>query len=312
MFIFSTCATKCSVLLFYRRMVKDTYSRSWLYAIWAALGFTGGYFLATLLALCLVCRPLSAYWESYDLNYTGTYTCINGNVLSPMVGVLSVVSDLYAVLLPFLMLRQYDLNVSRRQRIALDAIFALGLLVAGAGIGRTYYLWKIDHTYDTSWAGFDLFACSLVECHLAVICACAPSLRAFFRRYLSEVFRRTSKGSSYARRQGGAKDSQLSAQGAPSVGGALLANQYMGWTQMDERQPEQLPIEEMRPAKVKGDIQTRDRLGEASPQIGSAEDYEEYAMRNLRNHSYKRSDTTSPTDYYNTDSQRQQDFHGAV
>lgn len=63
--------------------------------------------------------------------------------------------------------------------------------VAGAGIGRTYYLIKLGKTYDTSWTGFDLLIWTIIELQLGIICSCAPSLRAFFRRYLSEFFSRT-------------------------------------------------------------------------------------------------------------------------
>lgn len=59
------------------------------------------------------------------------------------------------------------------------------LSVAGAGVGRTYYLIKLGNNYDTSWTGFDLLVWATVELQLGLICACAPSLRAFFRRYLS-------------------------------------------------------------------------------------------------------------------------------
>jgi hypothetical protein len=69
---------------------------------------------------CLICRPLSAYWESYDFSYDKEFTCIDGNVLTPVSGVLGVISDVYAVLLPCLMLRHYDLDVPRRQKIVLN------------------------------------------------------------------------------------------------------------------------------------------------------------------------------------------------
>lgn len=203
----STCATKCSVLLFYRRMVKDT--GQWVYAIWAALAFTAAYFLAILVAYSLICQPLNSYWLSYDFSYHKPYKCIDGNVFSLCVGILSVISDLYAVGLPYIILRHYNLDVPRRQRIGLNIIFALGLLVAGAGVARTYQLWKINHTYDTSWAGFDLFVWSLVECHLAIICACAPSLRAFLRRYFGEAFNRTFNSRSYERSGQGSKKSHI-------------------------------------------------------------------------------------------------------
>jgi len=40
--------------------------------------------------------------------------------------------------------------------------------------------------------GFNLLVWSTVELQLGIICACAPSLRAFFRRYLSTMFSRPS------------------------------------------------------------------------------------------------------------------------
>lgn len=63
--------------------------------------------------------------------------------------------------------------------------------MSGCGVARTYYLWKSINTYDTSWTGFELAAWSIVECQLGIICACAPSLRAFFRRYLRDSIRKT-------------------------------------------------------------------------------------------------------------------------
>jgi hypothetical protein len=41
---------------------------------------------------------------------------------------------------------------------------------------------KVD---DLAWTGFNLLAWSLAETHIGIICACAPSLRAFFRRYVN-------------------------------------------------------------------------------------------------------------------------------
>lgn len=77
-----------------------------------------------------MCQPLSAYWESYAFNYDKSFTCLDGNVLSPLVGVLSVISDIYAVVLPCVWLHRYNLNVTRRQRVGLDIVFALGTMYA--------------------------------------------------------------------------------------------------------------------------------------------------------------------------------------
>jgi hypothetical protein len=309
----STCATKLSVLLFYCRMVKDI--GRWVYAIWIALGFTICYFVGILLAYCLICQPLEAYWRSYDLihPYTKPFQCVDGNALSICVGVLSVISDLYAVLLPMVVLHHYDLDVNMRQKFALRAIFASGMLVAGAGTARTYYLWKINHTYDTSWTGFNLYVWSLVECHLAIIVACAPSLRAFLRRYLRDTFKRTfDSASSYARRRrerGGGGGGAEKNTGSNSSGGttnqssalrysgALSAADWKPKTMMNSdtlggKGPQTWPI-----------VETREDDGESSageevalqhpppmqPKIKSVEDYQAYNLQQLSRHAYKRS-----------------------
>lgn len=111
--------------------------------------------------------------------------------LGLVAGVLSVVSDVIAVLLPCLMLHHYNLDISRKQKIFLNATFCLGLVATGAGIARTVYMWKIHYVADQTWTGHTLFAWSIVETELAIICACAPSLRAFFRRYLLDTIMRT-------------------------------------------------------------------------------------------------------------------------
>jgi hypothetical protein len=118
-------------------MAKDTYSRRWLYAIFTALAANAAFFVAALVVFCTICQPLSAYWESYDLSYDKSYTCLDGNVLTIVSGALGVFSDVFAVLLPCLMLRHYDLDVPRRQKIGLNIIFGLGFVVAGCSIART-------------------------------------------------------------------------------------------------------------------------------------------------------------------------------
>ncbi|KAF2720942.1 hypothetical protein K431DRAFT_247912 [Polychaeton citri CBS 116435] len=185
LFNFSSCATKISVLLFYRRMVVDIPSRKWRYAIYTAIGFTAIYCMGILIALLTICRPIKAYWLAYDLNWHKPYKCVKAEALDYVIGILSVVSDLYSVALPCVILQYYHLNIPRRQKIALNTVFCMGTLVAGAGIARTYFLIRLGSTYDTSWTGFDLFTWSLIECQLAIICACAPSLRAFVKNYLN-------------------------------------------------------------------------------------------------------------------------------
>lgn len=123
-FLISTCCTKVSILLFYRRLTEGTYSKKWKWATIAAIIFTVVFCLAFLLVLCLQCRPTEAYWKSLSFTYTKDFECSNTKILNPISGALSVVSDFYSVLLPMAMTRHFDID--RRKKIALNAVFSLG------------------------------------------------------------------------------------------------------------------------------------------------------------------------------------------
>jgi hypothetical protein len=49
--------------------------------------------------------------------------------------------------------------------------------VVGAGIGRTYWLVQLGSRPDTSWTGGHLLIWCIAEMQLAIVCACAPSIR---------------------------------------------------------------------------------------------------------------------------------------
>jgi hypothetical protein len=193
-FLIATGCTKCSILLFYRRLQKGTFNKVWLYCIYAALAFTVAWTIGFVLTLVFSCNPTEANWESANPLYRKKYSCVNARYENLISGTLSVVSDAYAVLLPCLMLRHFD--VSKRQKVALNVIFCLGFIVVAAGSVRTYYFDHMWHTYDLTYAGFDVLIWAQLELQLSLICASAPALRVFFRRYLANPIRALSSGRS--------------------------------------------------------------------------------------------------------------------
>jgi hypothetical protein len=129
MMLVGSGATKASVLLFYRRLVVDSLARRWKFAIYFALAFHTLYLLGITLSYTLICHPIEAYWMGYDPTYEAEYTCAPGAIaFIPTLGVLSIVSDVYAIALPFFILRHYALDIPRSQKIGLNIIFATGLL----------------------------------------------------------------------------------------------------------------------------------------------------------------------------------------
>ncbi|KAF2769944.1 hypothetical protein EJ03DRAFT_361580, partial [Teratosphaeria nubilosa] len=187
----TNAVSQVSVLLFYRRLTQGTISKRWKYAIIGAIAFTVLYGIAFVLSLVFTCKPTASYWEAFSGKYTKDYTCANTTALNPLSGALSMFSDLYAVLLPMSMLRHFD--APKRQKVALNILFSLGLLVVAAAGARTYYLALLGIDYDLTWVGYNEYVWALLECQLALICASAPALRAFFRRYMSDPTRGTTQ-----------------------------------------------------------------------------------------------------------------------
>ena len=160
-------------------------------------------------------------------------------------------------------------------------------------MARTYYLWKINHTIDTSWTGFSLFTWSLLECHLAIIFACAPSLRAFIRRYLADTFTSTFKSGSQSTGKSGKSGTIGSSQDASrAYSSDKAADVEMG---KDEDMVEHRVL--TMPSRDEGylrsdSMSTRSRSSEAVPAIRTAEDYEAYNLKQLSRYGAKETFTS--------------------
>ena len=129
-------------------MVKGTFHRKWRLATWIAVAFTITYSTVLIFILIFNCTPTSSYWKAFNPGYKQPYHCIDTKSVNPVAGALSLISDVYSILLPCVMVQ--NLEISRRQKMALNGVFALGLTVVGAGIGRTYAIARFAYNYDVT------------------------------------------------------------------------------------------------------------------------------------------------------------------
>ncbi|KAI1619107.1 hypothetical protein EDD36DRAFT_50452 [Exophiala viscosa] len=189
-FLWGNACTKISILLVYRKITLGSHNYWFVRLTWAAIGFTVIYTVGLGLELFLICRPFPSYWESYSPTYTKKSTC--GDEKPPFVfsAAASVISDVYSSVLPMMLIR--NLNLSRKQRISLYALFSAGLVTALIGIGRAYVFIHVTtdyqpslHTHDISWWGWPLLALTDIEAHLAIIIASLPALKVLFKRHLA-------------------------------------------------------------------------------------------------------------------------------
>ncbi|OAG43867.1 hypothetical protein AYO21_01719 [Fonsecaea monophora] len=186
---------KISVLLFYRRL-SVKFSRAFLIATWIGIIYNVLYFLSFGLTLLLLCSPLHSYWDSFNPVWAAThhFHCGSEGAALPASSAFSVAGDFYSTLLPLILV--YYLELPRRQKIALYALFALGFMAVAAGLVRTvlmYNLLNVD--YDFTWELWLTWIWAILELYLALFAASAPSLKPFFRHFFVESLSSLARGS---------------------------------------------------------------------------------------------------------------------
>lgn len=63
-------------------------------------------------------------------------------------------------------------------------------------MARTYYLGRVfSEQIDKTWWSWNVFVASLIECNVAIVCACAPSVKALFGRHFRDAALRYGGGS---------------------------------------------------------------------------------------------------------------------
>lgn len=148
-FAWGTGFVKISVLLFYRRIQSGAFNRPWLIAIYGAIAFTVVSTAVMAVLLVINCLPTEAYWMVYSFDWHKDYTCRRVVSINAVAGALSLLSDLYAVVLPCVMLS--GLEISRKQKIGLNLVFLAGLSVVATGSVRTWAFFTYAKDPDVSW-----------------------------------------------------------------------------------------------------------------------------------------------------------------
>lgn len=100
---------------------------AWNIAVWAAVAITTAYFVAVVLALCFICDPLRSYWMSFSPTWEEPWHCADGKWLNYFIGIVSVISDFYAIALPLAVLEQAELQISWKQKWTTYFFFVLGI-----------------------------------------------------------------------------------------------------------------------------------------------------------------------------------------
>jgi hypothetical protein len=154
--------------------------------VWAFIVFVIVYMLVFIFVIVFSCSPVEGYWHLFDIAWRLKHEikCHNEGAEIVSVVVVSTLQDFFICALPVFLV--WNLQISRRQKAALIGIFGMGLLTCVCGIMRTYYgIYVYYYTYDITWIAYYGWIWTALEADLAVICASAPALKVFFRRYFN-------------------------------------------------------------------------------------------------------------------------------
>jgi hypothetical protein len=187
LFVLATGLIKVSILLFFRRLGSRGVSKTFRIITWIAIGFTIASTVTFFISPLVGCRPLSAYWEQSDvikIIQGVEFHCNDEGAAMAAAGVTSTVQDVITALLPNFI--YWKARIPFRQKAALMAIFATAYGVAAFGALRVHATWVLFYeTYDVSWQLWEIWNWTLLELHIGVICANAPALKVFVKRYLN-------------------------------------------------------------------------------------------------------------------------------
>lgn len=140
LYVAATSLIRISILLFYRRMATGSVSKGFLWTVRGIIAFVVAYFIVFEVTLFTGCRPFNAFWNEVNPYWEASheYHCINeaGNLFAA--SIVSVVQDFVVCFMPTILF--WKLQLPRKQKIALGAIFGVGFLLCIAGVLRIYYI----------------------------------------------------------------------------------------------------------------------------------------------------------------------------
>ena len=123
------------------------------------------------------CQPVQYFW---DRDIAGG-SCLDITALAYANSGLAVLHDLIIIILPIFML--WNLQMSRKKKVFIGVMFALGGIGLIATIVRLQTLKDFGTTPDPSWNYVPVVYWTSVELAAGIIASCLPAVRTLFERF---------------------------------------------------------------------------------------------------------------------------------
>ncbi|KAH6878515.1 hypothetical protein BKA58DRAFT_96979 [Alternaria rosae] len=164
--------TRLSLHCFYYRLISDSGKTWFKWAVHVNVVYTLGILISFPFIAIFFCTPIKNYWTVG----APADTCMDEGVATLICGIINCVADFLTTVTPIPLVM--GLHMRLRERMAVAALFAMGLIVTAAGIVRTWFIYRsLFDEYDQTWYAYPLWIAAAVEIDLGVICASAPVLK---------------------------------------------------------------------------------------------------------------------------------------
>ncbi|KAF6834733.1 integral membrane protein [Colletotrichum musicola] len=176
---------KIGLLLFYLRLDHRPRMR---WAVYGLMALVIGMGIAHIIISIIECMPPSVFWTS-----AGNFQIFSQHCMPPATqqafwdaaGVIVVITDVCLWLCPMPMI--WTLQLPTRQKIAVSAVFALGVVSVAAACTRFYYVRKLANEKEI----YQQFAESLIwyslEIYMAIVCGCSSAFKVFFKKHFPSL-----------------------------------------------------------------------------------------------------------------------------
>ncbi|KAL1848064.1 hypothetical protein Plec18170_008239 [Paecilomyces lecythidis] len=150
------------------------------YTAYTMVAINSAVAISWILVDALHCIPVHLAWTGWQNVEQGT--CIDFNAATFANGFVNIAVDTVMVIMPVYEIMK--LNLSPRKKIGVAFMFAIGLILTAIGVIRVIVFYYNSSPTNPTWDMQALNHWSVIECQVAIICACLPTTRAF----ISHIF----------------------------------------------------------------------------------------------------------------------------
>ncbi|KAK2755245.1 CFEM domain-containing protein [Colletotrichum kahawae] len=172
---------KMAILFFYMRI----FDRAGLARLlWGTVAFNAINTFVFLMVGIFQCTPIHYYWQRWDGEHQGT--CININAVPWANAVISILLDIWMLVLPLSRIR--TLNLHWWKKLAVGMMFCVGTFVTIVSILRLRSLVQFATSQNPTWDQFDIAFWTTLEVPTGIICCCLPAIRLILIKIFPRLF----------------------------------------------------------------------------------------------------------------------------